>query len=218
MEEVISFLREHIEIISVLAILVVVLILLLHRARKDKEEGLKRYTPVAESMAALILFCTLFMVYIQIGHLQGQNKGLQEQNELQRAVVSKSAIQDLNEVILKEENKDFLFFLFPHLRDNSKLHDKETKKEQEAREARETMMAFSLMNSLEMLYLTQDDKRRKDAESRDKFKCLLRDFTVSVHPYWKNNFPTVYHPDFRQIVNEIFDNPPECPKPNEEEK
>ena len=165
-------LQEHGLIALVLLFLVVVFVVLMFMTRHYGEgNGLAKYSPVAEIMTALILLFTLLSIYRQIVHIQAQN-------ELQRNVASKSAIQDLNKVILKDENNDFLPFLFPNLRDtNNPNYEKEKK------EARETMMAFSLMNSLEMLYLTQDKKRREDKESRDKFKCLLNGFTHECPRY-----------------------------------
>ena len=88
------------------------------------------------ALGALILLFTLISVYRQIVHVQ-------EQNELQRNVASKSAVQALNEVMLDEKQEDFLRFVFP--------------KVQKKEEARQAMMAFSLMNSLELLYLARDE-------------------------------------------------------------
>ena len=62
------------------------------------------------------------------------------------------------------------------------------------------MMAFSLMNSLEMLYLTRDKKA-----DREEFKRLLHGFIKNVHPYWNDEFAAVYHPEFQKIVREVFD-------------
>ena len=60
-------------------------------------------------------------------------------------------------------------------------------------------MAFSLMNSLEMLYLTRDENADREA-----FKKLLHGFTQNVRGHWKDQFPTVYHPEFQEIVEEAF--------------
>lgn len=65
------------------------------------------------------------------------------------------------------------------------------------------MIAFSLMNAREMLYLTQ-----RERVPRKNFQRLLKGVTTNVRDIWedkKNNFPTVYHPDFQQIVEEVFD-------------
>lgn len=138
----------------------------------------------AQIITPFILVATVVILYSQLGHIQVQNNQIQVQNELQRNVASKSAIQDLNKVLLDEKQDEFLRFVFPTL------------KEEKAREA---MMAFSLMNSLEMLYLTRD----KNVD-REEFKDLLRGFTTKVRDHWKDSFPTVYHPDFQKIVAEVF--------------
>lgn len=148
--------------------------------------GLERYSPVAEIMGALILLLTLILVYMQIGHIRDQNDQFRKQNDLQRNVASKSAIQELNEVLLDKQQEDFLRFVVPNAKDE--------------KGARQTMMAFSLMNSLEILYLTQ-----KDNVSRKDFKRLLSIFTTNVRGIWNKDFATVYHPDFQQIVKEVFD-------------
>jgi len=61
-------------------------------------------------------------------------------------------------------------------------------------------MAFSLMNSLELLYLTRDENADDEA-----FKSLLHGFTKNVRVHWNANFATVYHPKFQKIVKEVFD-------------
>ena len=43
------------------------------------------------------------------------------------------------------------------------------------------MMAFSLMNSLEMLYLTQ---REHEDVSHDDLKSLISNFTTNVRGMW----------------------------------
>lgn len=191
-------------------IIVIFIVLMIVAYYRGEGKGLAKYSPVAEIMTALILFLTLLSVYNQIGHLRTQNDQFRIQNELQRNVASKSAIQALNEVILSKDGKeDFLPFLFPD------LYNKESKPTADV-EAQEIMMAFSLMNSLEMLYLTQDEAQRKEKASRDKFKCLIKGFTGKVREIWEEtpNFTTVYHPSFQEIVNEVFDKPLTCPKPN----
>ena len=132
----------------------------------------------AQIITPFILAATLVALYGQISHIR-------DQNELQRAVVSKGAIQELNKILLNENQEDFLRFVFPHTTE---------------KEARQVMMAFSLMNSLEMLYLARD----KEAD-REEFKRLLHGFTKSVRPYWSEEFAAVYHPEFQKIVEEVFE-------------
>lgn len=36
------------------------------------------------------------------------------------------------------------------------------------------------------------------------FKNLLHGFIQNVRVHWKGEFPTVYHPEFQKIVEEIF--------------
>ena len=145
----------------------------------------KSIAEAAQIVTPFILIVTLVVLYRQLEHIQEQNSHTQIQNDLQRAVASKSAIQELNEVLLDDKQKDFLRFVFPDM---------------DEKEAREAMMAFSLMNSLELLYLARDKKTDREA-----FKPLLRGFTKNVRVHWKDPFPTVYHPDFQEIVNEVFD-------------
>jgi len=40
--------------------------------------------------------------------------------------------------------------------------------------------------------------------SRDDFKRLLHGFTGNVREIWSDEFATVYHPDFKEIVEEVF--------------
>ena len=149
---------------------------------------LKQHQPAAQIITPFILIATVWMLRLQLGHIE-------DQNELQRAVASKSAIQELNKVLLDEKQKDFLRFLFPHVKESND----ESNPSPEEKQARETMMAFSLMNSLEMLYLTQ-----KEHVSREDFKRLLRGFTGNVRDIWNDEFATVYHPAFQEIVEEVF--------------
>ncbi len=173
------FIKEHWLIISAISLLVgAFIVLMLVVPSQGAATGLAKYSLVAEIMGALILLFTLISVYIQVVHIRGQN-------ELQRNVASKSAIQALNEVLLDEKQEDFLLFVVP---------------DPEEGKARQIMMAFSLMNSLELLYLAQ-----KDNVSREDFKRLLRGFTGNVRVHWKDSFPTVYHPEFQKIVKEVFD-------------
>ena len=141
---------------------------------------LKQLEPAAQILSSIVLIMTVIVLTRQLGHIQ-------EQNDLQRTVASKSSIQELNKVLLDEQQEDFLRFVFPGARE---------------KDAREAMMAFSLMNSLEMLYLTRD----KNADD-EAFKGLLKDFIPNVRVHWKGEFPTVYHPDFRKIVQDVFNEP-----------
>lgn len=170
--------KEHWLIISAIFSLVgTFIILVVAIPSQGAEEGFAKYSLVAEIMGALILLFTLISVYIQVVHIRGQN-------DLQRAVASKSAIQELNKVLLDEKQEDFLRFLFP---------------KEEEKKARQTMMAFSLMNSLEMLYLTRDENK-----DNEKFKRLLHNFIENVEAYWNDEFAAVYHPKFQKIVEEVF--------------
>lgn len=181
--------KEHRLIISAIAFLVVVfIVLMLVTHYHGAGTGLAKYSPVAEIMTALILLLTLISIYRQIGHIQ-------EQNDLQRAVASKSAIQELNKVLLDEKEIDFLSFVF--LKEEG---ENEEGRKAEIKKARQAMMAFSLMNSLEMRYLTRDEKVK-----REDFKRLLHGFTKNVRGHWKDSFPTVYRPEFQKIVTEVFD-------------
>ena len=176
-------------------------------------DGAKSVAEAAQIVTPFILIVTLVVLYRQLEHIQEQNIHTQVQNDLQRAVASKSAIQALNEFILDEKQKDFLRFLFfpkpiDASNDKSDLTPEE-KQAAEEKQARETMMAFSLMNSLELLYLARDKKA--DDEARDKkaddeaFKGLLHGFTKNVRVHWKDSFPTVYHPEFQEIMKDVFD-------------
>lgn len=187
LSEWMQLLKEHWLIISAISLLVVAfIVLMLVVPSQGEEKGLAKYSLVAEIMGALILLFTLISVYIQVVHIRGQN-------DLQRAVASKSAIQELNKVLLDEKQEDFLRFVFPK-------EENETKEENK-KKARQAMMAFSLMNSLEMLYLTRDESADDEA-----FKCLLHGFTVNVREIWEKdkNFATVYHPEFQEIVEKVF--------------
>ena len=164
----------------------------------SESKGAKSVAEAAQIITPFILIITLVVLYRQLEHIQEQNSHTQAQNDLQRAVASKSAIQALNEVILSKEQRDeFLPFIFPDLIDEG---DPEPGMEQ----ARKTMMAFSLMNSLELLYLAQDEEVKRDDCKRKDFKRLLRGFTGTVHGIWSDEFATVYHPDFKEIVEEVF--------------
>lgn len=138
----------------------------------------------AQILTPFILAATVVILYYQLGHIQTQN-------ELQRTVASKSAIQELNKVLLDEQQDDFLRFVFPNV---------------EKKDARQAMMAFSLMNSLEMLYLTREKKKTREAQeaAHEEFKSLLMGFISNVRVHWKGGFPAVYHPDFQDIVQEAF--------------
>ena len=174
------FLKEHWLIFLALVILTVALITLIYVVPSPSAgQGFAKESLVAEVMGALILFFTLLSVYIQVSHIRGQN-------ELQRNVASKSAIQELNKVLLDEQQDDFLDFLFPKPGPHP---------------PRKIMMAFSLMNSLEMLYLTKDEK-----VSDEDFTDMLKGFVGNVRAIWEadEHFATVYHPDFQKIVKGAF--------------
>ena len=144
-------------------------------------QRLRELEPAAQILSSIVLIMTVLVLSRQLGHIQ-------DQNELQRAVASKGSIQELNKVLLDKQQEDFLRFVFPEIK---------------GEKARQSMMAFSLMNSLELLYLTQ-----RERVSRDDFKNLLRGFTRNVRGIWDGNFATVYHPDFQKIVEEVFDETP----------
>lgn len=163
----------------------VILLIVSTAASEEGNKLLARFEPAAQIISSIFLIGTVVVLYIQLGHIQ-------DQNELQRNVASKSSIQALNEVILNKDNPDFLPFVFPHLVNEAEPHAG-------MEQARKSMMAFSLMNSLEMLYLTQKEK-----VDRENFKRLLNSFTVNVRELWNDDFATVYHPDFQKIVEEVF--------------
>lgn len=198
--------------IGALGVTILLLVVMMYVWPGDKKS--KNVGDAAQILTPFILVVTAVILYHQLGHIQGQNKELQDQNkqfrkqnELQRNVASKSAIQALNEVILDKDNRDFLPFLFPQVpATNDEASGEANALTDEEKEARKTMMAFSLMNSLEMLYLTQDEKRREDEASRAAFRKLLAGFTGKARKIWEDSptFATVYHPEFREIVEETF--------------
>ena len=171
--------------IALIAIIGGSILLLVSMSTTDEgNKLLAQFQPAANILSPIVLILTVGVLAIQLRHIQ-------DQNDLQRNVASKSSIQALNEVILKDEK--FMAFIFPEPIDARKPQP-------EKDQARESMMAFSLMNSLEMLYLTQ-----RERVPRDDFKRLLKGFTMNVREHWKKEFPTVYHPDFQKIVEEVFD-------------
>ena len=174
----------------------VILLIVSAAASEGGNELLKQFEPAAQIISSIVLIGTVVVLYIQLGHIQ-------EQNDLQRAVASKSAIQELNKVLLDKQQEDFLRFVFPKLIDTSNGKSGLTPGENlipGEEQARKIMMAFSLMNSLELLYLARDEK-----VEREDFKRLLRGFTANVRELWNDDFATVYHPDFQKIVEEVFE-------------
>ena len=167
-----------------------ILLLVLMSTTDAGSKLLEQFQPAANILSPIVLILTVGVLAVQLHHIQ-------DQNELQRNVASKSAIQALNEVMLDKQQEDFLRFVFP---DSTEGSDQNPEKPS----PRQIMMAFSLMNSLEMLYLTQREHKHV---SHDDLKSLLRGFTTNVREIWEGdkNFATVYHPAFQKIVKEVFD-------------
>ena len=136
-------------------------------------------------LSTLALIATAVLIYFQL-------RRLEEQNELQRVVTSKSSIQDVNELIL-DYPETFLPLLYPG-------EYKETMTQKDIEKLKKPTAAFAILHSLEGLYYME----KSNKTNPDAFKKILEYYLRGsvVHELWGNK---TYHAAFTKDFQDIMD-------------